>query len=161
MKGAGMCKRLSTLAVVVLGGVFVLSSLFKWIGIRTFALTVEQFAEYLGMPLLQGYGLLVAVLICTGELALGVAALVLRTRDYARWGLLLSMMGFTIITWLNYTDRYGQIESCGCFGEVIHLTPSTSFYKNVVLLALSLLSMAKYIGKGAGRGTILCGRHQV
>ena len=146
-----MCKRLSTLAVVVLGGVFVLSSLFKWIGIRTFALTVEQFAEYLGMPLLQGYGLLVAVLICTGELALGVAALVLRTRDYARWGLLLSMMGFTIITWLNYTDRYGQIESCGCFGEVIHLTPST----------LSLLSMAKYIGKGAGRGTILCGRHQV
>lgn len=49
------------------------------------------------------------------------------------------MVYFTCITYLNYIDRYGQIESCGCFGEVIHLSPEESFWKNVVLLTISLL----------------------
>lgn len=33
----------------------------------------------------------------------------------------------------------GSIESCGCFGELIHFTPLTSFIKSVVLLMMAIL----------------------
>ena len=57
---------------------------------------------------------------------------------------------FTYITYLNLVSLYGQIESCGCFSEVIHLSPAESFYKNVVLMTHSLLacSLTVYNKKG-------------
>ena len=58
------------------------------------------------------------------------------------WVYTLVLGYFTYITYLNLVSLYGQIESCGCFGEVIHLTPAESFYKNVVLLSLSLIACA-------------------
>lgn len=143
-KGMGRgtaCERLARVSGWLLGTVFIFSSVFKWIGIRTFALTVDQFCEYLGYGILQGHGMLLAVLVCTFELLLGLSASIPALRDYTRWLFPVVMAYFTYITFLNYTDRYGQIESCGCFGEVVHLTPAESFYKNTVLLAMSLLPL--------------------
>jgi hypothetical protein len=52
---------------------------------------------------------------------------------------------FTYITYINYTDLYGGIESCGCFGELIHFTPASSFYKNIALFILSLILLGIHI----------------
>lgn len=124
----------------LLGLTFTLSSIFKWIGLRTFALTVNDFCAFLGYDTLYGYGMLLAIIICSAELGIGIVTFMPKIRDYVVWGYPIVMGYFTYITYLNLVSLYGQIESCGCFGEVIHLTPSESFYKNVVLLTLSLLA---------------------
>lgn len=126
----------------ILALTFILSSIFKWIGLKTFALTVNDFCAFLGLDVLYGHGMLLAIIICTAELVLGVAAFIPHLRKYVVWVYTLVLGYFTYITYLNLMSLYGQIESCGCFGEVIHLTPAESFYKNVVLLALSLLACA-------------------
>lgn len=134
------CDVSSYIIIYVLALTFTLSSIFKWIGLRTFALTVNNFCAFLGFDALYGHGMLLAIIICSVELILGIAAFIPRIRDHVVWVYLIVMGYFTHITYLNLVSLYGQIESCGCFGEVIHLTPSESFYKNVVLLTLSLLA---------------------
>lgn len=121
---------------------FTLSSIFKWIGLRTFALTVNDFCAFLGYEALYGHGMLLAIIICSLELVMGIVTIMPKIRDYVVWGYPIIMGYFTYITYLNLVSLYGQVESCGCFGEVIHLTPSESFYKNIMLLTLSLLACA-------------------
>ena len=121
---------------------FILSSIFKWIGLRTFALTVNDFCAFLGFDALYEHGMALAIIICTAELVLGIAAFIPKLKTYVVWVYTLVLGYFTYITYLNLVSLYGQIESCGCFGEVIHLTPAESFHKNVVLLTLSLFACA-------------------
>ena len=135
-----MYNRTLTVLVNSIAFTFILSSTFKWIGLKTFAVTVNDFCAFLGLDALYGHGMALAIIICTAELVLGIAALIPRIRDYVVWVYLIVMGVFTYITHLNLVSLYGQIESCGCFGEVIHLTPAESFYKNVVLLALTILA---------------------
>lgn len=124
----------------LLGVTFTLSSIFKCIGLKSFALTVNDFCGFLGLNVLYGHGMLLAIIICSVELALGIVAFIPNLRKYVVWVYTLVLGYFTYITYLNLVSQYGQIESCGCFGEVIHLTPAESFYKNVVLLTLSVLA---------------------
>ena len=126
----------------LLGVTFTLSSIFKCIGLKTFALTVNDFCAFLGLNVLYGYGMLLAIIICSVELALGIAAFIPKLREYVVWLYLVVMGYFSYITYFNLVSLYGQIESCGCFGEVIHLTPAESFYKNVVLLFFSMIACA-------------------
>ena len=140
-----MRKRMSYLLSVLLGLVFVFSSVTKLVGLRSFGQTVEAFCNFLGLESLAGHGLPIAVLICVGELCLGLLSLWPRTRWMAAWLFPLVMVFFTWITWQNMTSLYGQVESCGCFGEVIHLTPAQTFWKNVVLLMLSIGLLASTI----------------
>lgn len=135
-----MCKSFYYCVVYLLALTFTLSSIFKWIGLKTFAHTVNDFCAFLGFDVLYGHEMALAIIICTAELVLGIAAFIPKLRDYVVWVYLIVMGYFTYITYLNLISLYGQIESCGCFGEVIHLTPSESFYKNVVLLALAILA---------------------
>lgn len=123
-----------------LGITFIFSSIFKWIGLKTFALTVNDFCAFLGFDVLYGHAMALAIIICSLELVFGIAAFIPRLRDYIVWVYLIVMGYFTYITYLNLVSLYGQIESCGCFGEVIHLTPYESFYKNVVLLVLTVMA---------------------
>ena len=138
-------KRMSYLLSVLLGMVFVFSSVTKLVGLRSFGQTVEAFCNFLGLESLAGHGLLIATLICIGELCLGLMALHPRLTKVTAWLFPAVMCIFTWITWQNMTSLYGQVESCGCFGEVIHLTPAQTFWKNVVLLALSLVLLVSTI----------------
>ena len=135
-----MYRRVSCCISLLLGTIFLSSSIFKWIGFRTFVLTVNNFCAFLGLDVLYGHEMLLAVIICTAEMLLGISVFVPIIRDYVVWIYLIVMGYFTYITYLNLVSLYGQIESCGCFGEVIHLTPSESFYKNVILLGLTILA---------------------
>ena len=140
-----MRNRISYLLSVLLGMVFIFSSVTKLVGIRSFGQTVEAFCNFLGLEILAGYGLPLAVLICAGELCLGLLSLWPRTRRMAVWLFPLVMVFFTWITWQNMTSLYAQVQSCGCFGEVIHLTPAQTFWKNAVLLMLSIGLLASTI----------------
>lgn len=134
------------LLLFALGLVFVFSSLSKWLSVRSFALTVDAFTAFLGYDLLYGHGMAIANMVCLSELALGFAAMVRPFRKYAAWVMPLALAYFTALTYMNVTCPYGQIESCGCFGEFIHLTPWESFCKSACLFLLSLVAvMLRYM----------------
>lgn len=122
----------------ILGATFVLSAVLKIIDFYSFTQTVRPFCSLLGMNALGEYSLLIAVMVITSELALGIASFVPAFGKVAVFVFPLVLVWFTYITYINYIDPYGNIESCGCFGELIHFTPAESFYKNIVLLILAI-----------------------
>ncbi len=54
----------------------------------------------------------------------------------------LSMIFFTVLTFLSATVI--PVEDCGCFGELIKLTPWQSFAKNAVLLPMAFCFWYRY-----------------
>lgn len=134
-------QRLLHLPTLFMGLTFLCSALFKAIGLRTFGITVEEFCAFLGLHAFYGKGLWLAVAICTGELLLGISAFLPRLRHYTVWLFLTAMAFFTGITGMNLASPYGQIESCGCFGEVIHLSAKATFCKNIILLNVALAAV--------------------
>ena len=125
-------------AWLVLAATFMASGILKGIAVRGFALTIGQFLDLLGLGGLHPYALPVAIAICIGEIALGFAALFRKLRPFLCVVFLAVLIFFTIITYVNLTDMYGGIESCGCFGEIIHLNPLETFLKNILLLTLTV-----------------------
>lgn len=83
----------------------------------------------------------VAVAVCSSEITLGIMMFG-RFKKIALIGIIVMLTGFTWLTWVNLTDMYGGIESCGCFGELIHFSPLGSFVKNIVLITVSLVLLS-------------------
>ena len=54
----------------------------------------------------------------------------------------ISMIFFTVLTFLSATVV--PVEDCGCFGELIKLTPWQSFAKNAILLPMALCFWYRY-----------------
>lgn len=136
---------LATFFVWLMGALFLSSSLMKAVNVYSFAQTINSFCGLLGLDGFYGYGVLLAILICTIECLLPLLSLSNRYRGFVVWCYPVILGYFTYITFINFTDLYGGIESCGCFGELIHLSPATSFYKNMVLLGLSLLLLVSHL----------------
>ncbi len=136
---------LATVLVWLMGTLFLSSSLMKAVNVYSFSQTINSFCGLLGLDGFYGYGVLLAILICTIECLLPLLSISNRYRGIVVWCYPVMTGYFTYITFINYTDFYGGIESCGCFGELIHLSPAASFYKNVVLLLLSIVLLAIHI----------------
>ena len=136
---------LATFFVWLMGALFLSSSLMKAVNVYSFAQTINSFCALLGLDGFYGYGVLLAIFICTIECLLPLLSMSNRYRGIVVWCYPVILGYFTYITFINYTDLYGGIESCGCFGELIHLSPAASFYKNIVLLVLSLLLLASHL----------------
>lgn len=122
---------------VVLGVVFVISGFVKAIDPMGFSYKIE---EYLGMFQLSDWGILsvsFAVLLCAAEMTLGLLLLLRLWRRGTAVAVMLFILGFTLLTYLIYTDPYGGINECGCFGEAFHLSNGNTFAKNILLLAVA------------------------
>ncbi|MBE6265466.1 MAG: hypothetical protein E7102_03190 [Prevotella ruminicola] len=132
-------RKLSNILLWGLGIIFIISAILKAIGVYSFSQTVNSFCSLLGMDFLYGYGISVAIAIIVCELLIGLCSIARPCQRIVVWIYPIILGFFTYITYINYTDLYGGIESCGCFGELIHFTPATSFYKNIALFALSLV----------------------
>ena len=96
--------------------------------------------EYLRMFQLSGWSVFsvsFAVLLCAAEMTLGLLLLLRLWRRVTAVAVTSFMVGFTILTYWIYTDPYGGINECGCFGEAIHLSNGATFAKNMVLLVVA------------------------
>lgn len=111
---------------------FIASGMLKGVNIDAFSQTVGAFLGLWGISADCSY--VIAACICIGEMALGYVALIRMLFIRFHWAYPMVMSVFAYITYTNLTDTYGGIESCGCFGEFIHLNPAHSFYKNLALL---------------------------
>ena len=135
-------QRLRRLAALLVGIVFLVSGLLKIIDpVGTMLIVKEYFKNFhlaFLSPMAQGLGVALALL----EALLGIALItgVLR-KEAARVTFVLLGL-FTVLTlWLWITN---PTMDCGCFGQAIHLTHAQSFWKNVVLLALSAFAFIPF-----------------
>jgi uncharacterized membrane protein YphA (DoxX/SURF4 family) len=89
------------------------------------------------MEWLAHIALPMAILIVVTEMILGVLTL---TGTYMKKVSLYLLVMIVFFTFLTFVSWYFEIvKTCGCFGEVIPLTPFQSFLKDLVLLVLILV----------------------
>src|SRR5207244_1430002 len=77
------------------------------------------------------------IVLCALEMILGFALLIGVRAKQVAWGLLLLIIFFSFLTF--YSAAFKVVQTCGCFGDAIPLTPWQSFSKDLILLLLIIL----------------------
>ena len=129
-------KLLRKSARYLVGIVFIASGFLKGVDpIGTSLKVKEYFHAFLGMD--PGHwALWLGIALCVVEFLTGVCILkVIKFRFFSGVALLMCLFFAGVTFYSAYT---GKVADCGCFGDVIHLDPWPSFYKNIVLLALTV-----------------------
>lgn len=138
---------------IVLLSIFLLSSVLKAVNINSFALETRLYLDAYFWELksvvsnLWGafrIDMVGAIGMCVMEMMVALLAIRREYRRVASVGFCLTLTFFVYLTGLNlfFPTIMGSIESCGCFGELIHFSPLASFVKSVVLWILSLVLVA-------------------
>jgi hypothetical protein len=133
-------KAVSHVAWLLVGLLFIFSGLIKINDPVGTAIKLEEYFEVFAVSFTSAFlylkplALYLSIFLSALEVVLGVA-LLLRWRLNLVLGTLLGLMVFfTFLTF--YSAYYNKVTDCGCFGDVIKLTPWQSFTKDVVLLVL-------------------------
>ncbi|MCS7188750.1 MAG: DoxX family protein [Bacteroidia bacterium] len=123
------------------GVLFTLSGLIKVNDVRGFAYKLEEYFEvfykHSGIPFHEIFGpwsVGIAGAIAIFETGLAFFLLIGYARHFTAWSLFLMILFFTFLTAYSAITR--AVSDCGCFGEVVKLTPWQSFGKDVILLLL-------------------------
>ena len=129
---------LVNLCRLVLATVFILSGLVKIIDPRGFSYKIDEYAGAAGITdfHLAHASLLFAAAVAMLEFSAGIYLFFGIRRRLTSLVTLLMMTVFAALTFWSW--RWHAVSDCGCFGDVIHLTPAETFFKNVVLLLLCL-----------------------
>ena len=135
---------------IFLGIVFVFSAYTKFVGPGFFEITlIDQ-----GLLSSRGQAQHAARFLIGFEFALGLLMLLPYYTKQLMAIASLMLIGFTIH--LGYLWAIGDNENCGCFGEMISMSPAESIAKNILMLAVSVWLWIKSPSK-ATNPTILFG----
>ncbi|MCO5937051.1 DoxX family protein [Mucilaginibacter sp. RB4R14] len=122
---------------ISVGLLFIFSGLIKANDPLGFSYKLEEYFEVFHMTWLNGFALSLSILLCALEMILGFALLVGARAIQVIWGLLLLIIFFAFLTF--YSAYFKVVQTCGCFGDAIPLTPWQSFTKDLILLLLVLV----------------------
>jgi len=122
---------------IFVGVLFIFSGLVKINDPLGFSYKLEEYFEVLHLTFLSGFALTIAILLCALEIILGFALLIGVRSVKVAWGLLLLIIFFAFLTF--YSAVFKVVQTCGCFGDAIPLTPWQSFSKDLFLLVLVLV----------------------
>lgn len=125
---------------ITLGVCFILSGLMKAVNVYSFAQEIRLYVEAYMDSFCVQWTVEIAVVICTIETITGLLAL---RKKYESLVVVIFLGMLSFFVWLTgmnlfYPSLMGSIESCGCFGELIHFSPCASFVKSVVLLVMAI-----------------------
>ena len=96
-----------------------------------------EYFEVFHITFLNFLALGLAIFLCAMEMILGFALLIGVRGKQVAWGLLLIIIFFAFLTF--YSAYFKVVQTCGCFGDAIVLTPWQSFSKDLVLLLLIII----------------------
>lgn len=125
---------------ITLGVCFILSGVMKAVNVYSFAQEIRLYMDAYIDSYFVKWTVEIAVLICAIEIITGLLALRKQYESIVA-AVFFGMMSFFVwLTGINlfYPSLMGSIESCGCFGELIHFSPLASFVKSVVLLVMAI-----------------------
>ena len=125
----------------VLGSLFVASALLKCHDLRTFQGEVRLYLEAYFPTVFIGHEQVLSIMTCVLEFVIGLCVIVGFMRKKLSIVYVAVLSFFVWLTGINlfFPSLMGSIESCGCFGELIHFTPTTSFIKSLILWLLSVV----------------------
>ena len=129
----------------IYGAFLIFSGFLKLIDPLGFSYKLQEYFEVFGIEWLVSLSLLLAIFVCLLEIFLGLLFIFgLYVREII-WVNLFLMIGFTLLTF--YSAYFNAVTDCGCFGDFMKLDPWNSFYKDIVLVILSiiLLTFQTYI----------------
>lgn len=138
-------KHIETLFVkvirIITGLLFIFSATVKGVDPLGTDYRVVDYLEAYSWYSLIDLSFAITVLVISVEFLLGVALLLKLRIRLAALGVLLIMIFFTCVTFID--ARYNLVTDCGCFGDAIKLTTWQTFYKNVVLLIFAIIIFVK------------------
>jgi uncharacterized membrane protein YphA (DoxX/SURF4 family) len=121
----------------VVGLLFIFSGLVKANDPLGLSYKMQEFFEVWGLSSLNDYTLALSLVMNIFEVLAGVAIIIGWRMKLFTWLILLLIIFFTFLT--GYAALSGKIKTCGCFGDCLPLTPTTSFIKDLILLLLILV----------------------
>lgn len=122
---------------IAVGLLFIFSGLIKANDPLGFSYKLVEYFEVFHITFLNGLALSLSIILCALEMIMGFALLIgVRARQNV-WGLLLLIIFFSFLTF--YSAAFKVVQTCGCFGDAIPLTPWQSFSKDLILLVLILV----------------------
>jgi uncharacterized membrane protein YphA (DoxX/SURF4 family) len=130
-------KNLVWVCRILVGLLFIFSGLIKINDPLGFSYKLEEYFEVFHLDFLNSAALSIAIFLCSLEVVLGFALLIGVRAVSVAWGLLLLIIFFAFLTF--YSAYFKVVQTCGCFGDAIPLTPWQSFSKDLVLLLLTLV----------------------
>src|SRR6201985_148522 len=122
---------------ILVGLLFIFSGLIKINDPLGFSYKLEEYFEVFHLTFLNGFALSLSIILCSLEIILGFALLIGARAVSVVWGLLLLIIFFAFLTF--YSAYFKVVQTCGCFGDAILLTPWQSFSKDLVLLLLIII----------------------
>ena len=120
----------------VLGTVFISSGAFKCVDPVGTVIYVEKYLATYSLSELAVASETIAIVLMVVEFAVGLLLILEVWRRGVAFLSSAMLLIFTIITLLSATVL--PIGDCGCFGDAVKLTPWETFFKNVVLLPISI-----------------------
>lgn len=124
-------------ARILVGLLFIFSGFIKINDPLGFSYKLEEYFEVFHITFLNGLALTLSIILCSLEIILGFALLIGVRAVSVAWGLLLLIIFFAFLTF--YSAYFQVVQTCGCFGDAIPLTPWQSFSKDLVLLLLIIV----------------------
>lgn len=121
--------------------IFLLSSILKSVNIHSFSMETEEYIDLYMPRILSGKGYACAFIVCSMEMIMGTLALKKKNLHIVSFLTVLIMSSFLYLTGMNlfFPTMLGGVESCGCFGELVHFSPLASFVKSAILWVISIM----------------------
>lgn len=132
-------KVLVEISRVVLGLTFIFSGFVKAVDPFGTAFKIEDYFAAFHLSSLSFLALPVSALLCIAEFAMGACMLF---GLYRRWNSRLMFLVMVFMTLLTlYLAIADPVDDCGCFGDALVITNWQTFYKNIVLLICSVITL--------------------
>lgn len=130
------------IARILLGITFVFSGFVKSVDPIGTVYKIQDYMTSFGFAELHHLALPFAIVLCAGELCLGVFMLFGLYRKWTSRLLFLVMLFMTPLT--LYLAIANPVEDCGCFGDALIITNWQTFFKNLVLIICSVATLFWY-----------------
>jgi uncharacterized membrane protein YphA (DoxX/SURF4 family) len=130
-------KTLKLVFRILIGAVFTVSGFVKAVDPHgTEYIFTDYFVDAFGMPSFESISLILAIVQSAFEFLIGVSLLA-NIKPRLSWlGAMIFMIIFTPLT--LYSAIYNPVQDCGCFGEAIKLSNWETFFKNLVMLPITV-----------------------
>lgn len=127
------------LSRVILGITFIFSGFVKSVDPMGTTYKIQDYLTSFGLTELHGFAFLMAIVLCAGEFCLGLFMFIGLYRKWTSRLMFLVMIFMTPLT--LYLAIAEPVKDCGCFGDALIITNWQTFYKNIVLLACSVVTL--------------------